>query len=209
MRTQYIKSIGVVLLFLTLSCGARAASFHFPVGLTYASGIQDASDKLFDFYENDGYNVDRITIPVGLTFNPYFEWDNGIGAGLSVGPTTFVIVEENTYSYYSSSSDTKFSYAVPVGPFVRYTFLKDKNVSPYIKAGVKYPFAGGDNFGSSTIGPFGAIGVDFWRTKSVGMSVEFGYDGSRLKVKYQDRFGDELSKKVNFPGFTASVSVLF
>ena len=178
----------------------RAGSFHFPVGISYASGIQDAADKLSDFYKQDGWDVDRITIPVGLTLNPYYEWDNGLGVGVSVGPTAFMFVDEKRYGYGSSSDTTKFSYAVPVGGFVRYTLFRDRAVAPYIRAGVRYPLAGGDNLESSQVGPFGAVGVEFWRTRKVGMSIEVGYDASEIKVKYTTLAGANLSKNVTFGG---------
>ena len=216
MKIHYIKWIIAILIGLGLQQTTRAGSFHFPVGISYASGIQDAADKLSDFYKQDGWDVDRITIPVGLTLNPYYEWDNGLGVGVSVGPTAFIFVDEkrNYYGYgYGYSSDTtKFSYAVPVGGFVRYTLFRDRAVAPYIRAGVRYPLAGGDNLESSQVGPFGAVGVEFWRTKKVGMSIEVGYDASEIKVKYTSPpYGNGIngSQKVTFGGFMAGLSVVF
>ena len=203
--------IGIVIC-LGLQQSARAGSFHFPVGISYASGIQDATDKLYDFYRQDHFDVDRIDIPIGLTLNPYYEWNSGLGVGVSVGPTAFIIVDEKYYNGYGYSSDTtKFSYAVPVGGFVRYTLFRDRTVAPYIRAGVRYPLAGGDNLESSQVGPFGAVGVEFWRTKKVGMSIEVGYDASEIKVKYTSSQpgGINGSHKVTFGGFMAGLSVVF
>lgn len=205
MKMHDIKWIIAILIGLGLQQSTRAGSFHFPVGISYASGIQDATDKLVDFYRQDGFNVDRIDIPIGLTLNPYYEWDSGLGVGVSVGPTAFILVDEKNYNGYGYSSDTtKFSYAVPVGGFVRYTLWRDRTVAPYIRAGVRYPLAGGDNLESSRVGPFGAVGVEFWRTKKVGMSIEVGYDASEIKVKYAN-----WSKNVTFGGFMAGLSVVF
>jgi hypothetical protein len=195
---------------------ANDGHFHFPVGFAYGSGLYKAYDRVFDYYEADPYfsDVSRINIPVGLVLNPYYEWGNGIGVGVTVGPTAFLAVYEktDTWSYYGRdrSDEIKFSYAVPVGGFVRYTFWPKAKVAPYIKAGVKYPIAGGDNFGSSQVGGFGAVGVEFWRTKALGMSLEAGYDSSEIKVKYTRHDGSRsFSDKVTFPGFTVALSVTF
>jgi len=209
MKKRYVKWSIAILIGLGLQQSTRAGSFHFPVGISYASGIQDATDKLFDFYKQDNFHVDRIDIPIGLTLNPYYEWDSGLGVGVSVGPTAFIFVDEKLYGNGYYTETTKFSYAVPVGGFVRYTLWRDRTVAPYIRAGVRYPLAGGDNLESSQVGPFGAVGVEFWRTKKVGMSIEVGYDASEIKVKYTTLGGDNWSKKVTFGGFMAGLSVVF
>jgi len=45
---------------------STGGKFYFPVGFAYASGIHKATDKLFDYYEQDGFDVNRIDIPIGL-----------------------------------------------------------------------------------------------------------------------------------------------
>jgi len=216
MKTIRLASCAIaVIAGIGLSSSARAeGKFYFPVGVAYGSGIHDATDKLFDFYKQDGFDVTKIDIPVGLVLNPYYEWKTavgGIGAGVTVGPTAFVVVDEKTYGYGGSSDNVKFSYAVPVGAFLRYAPWPDKKVSPYVRAGVKYPFAGGDNLESSQVGAFGALGLEFWRTKKVGMSLEVGYDTAKIKVKYtgQNTLSGTFSENVTFPGFTAALSVVF
>ena len=220
MKTIRLASCAIaVIAGIGLSSSARAqGKFYFPVGIAYSYGIHTATDKLFDFYTQDGFDVDKIDIPVGLTLNPYYEWQTsigGIGAGVSVGPTMFVVVDEKTdYGFGESSDNVKFSYVVPVGAFVRYTPWPKATFAPYVRGGVKYPFAGGDNLESSSVGGFGAVGIEFWRTKAVGMSLEVGYDTSKIKVKYTAT-GDlnlppgTYSEKVTCPGFTVSLSVVF
>lgn len=220
MKTIRLASCAIaVITGIGLSSSARAeGKFYFPVGISYASGIHNATDKLYDFYKQDGYtDVDKVEIPVGLILNPYYEWETsigGIGAGVTVGPTMFLVVDEKTYSYEGNSDNVKFSYVVPVGAFVRYTPWPKATFAPYVRAGVKYPFAGGDNLESSSVGGFGAIGVELWRTKKVGMSLEVGYDTSEVKVKYTASGDHNLpagnySDKVTCPGFTVGLSVVF
>ena len=206
------------LIITTITCFGllpRAqGQFYFPVGIAYCSGVQNASDKLLDYYQQDGYTTEsRIIIPVGLVLNPYYDWQTpigAIGAGVSVGPTAFNIVDN------VSMGHTSFSYAVPVGGFMRYTPWPKATFSPYVRVGVEYPFAGGDNFESSSVGVVGAVGIELWRTKMVGVSLEAGYDTSQIKVKYTStlgggglNIGQTYSSKVDFPAFTASLSVVF
>gem|GEM_PF-1157200 len=217
-----MKNIRVAVLVLVTVIGigipasARAeGKFYFPVGIAYGSGISDVTDTLAKYYEQDGYDVSTVNIPVGLVFNPFYEWETaigGIGAGVTVGPTTFFFVDETTYySYGGSSDDTKFSYIVPVGAFVRYTLWPKATVAPYLRVGFKYPFAGGDNFESPQMGVFGTIGIEFWRNKQVGMSLEVGYDTSEITVNYTGRYNlsGTYSEKVTCPGFTVALQVVF
>jgi hypothetical protein len=193
---------------LSLPSIAQSAGFRFPVGLAYGGGIYDAYDEIFDMYEDAGWDVDdRVIIPLGLTFNPYYEFDNGIGVGMGLGPTAFVFVSEDTYDYYNGhDEETRFSFAIPIGLDVRYTFLRQKQFSPYIRAGFRYPIAGGDNIEDSRIGAFGAVGVEFLRTKSVGFGFEVGYDSSEITVNGPDA---GQRKDITFTGFTATLSVIF
>ena len=208
MKTRYLMCVMAVLGGFCLPWSAQAGQFFFPVGLSYSYGSQQLSDKLTDYYRNDGFDVDQTSVPIGLSLNPFYEWDNGLGVGLSVGPTAFLTVDEDVYAGSTHTETSQFSYVVPVGGFVRYTLFRDKKVSPYIRVGVKYPFAGGDNLESANVGPFGVVGVDLWRNQKVGMSVEVGYDASQVRVKYTSG-GSTQSDKVTFGGFTATLSVLF
>ena len=73
-----------------------------------------------------------------------------------------------------------------------------------MRAGVRYPFAGGDNVGSSELGPFGAVGVELWRARKVSMGLEVGYDGSSINVQ-----SVKGSSRVTFSGLTAGLFVRF
>jgi hypothetical protein len=119
---------------------------------------------------------------MGLTLNPYYEFGSGIGVGLSVGPTIFMASERTTIAGGWTTSETDVSFVVPVGGFVRYTILRNGNVSPYVRAGVKYPIVGGDYMDNGEIGFSGAVGVDFFRQKRVQFVVEVGYDMSKVEV---------------------------
>jgi hypothetical protein len=186
-------------------CGvARAGGFHLDVGLSYANGIQQASDKVFDLYEQAGFNVhDRYVVPVGVTVSPYYEFDMGLGVGLSLGPTSFIFVHEE---FPGGNDEDKSSAIIPIGADVRYTFLRDKSVSPYLRVGVRYPIITGDFLDSSRPGPFGAVGVEIWRKKAVGFGFEIGYDASEVTVKGPT---SSPTKNVTFAGFMVSAFAVF
>jgi len=198
-----------VMVSMGITSSARAeGKFYFPVGIAYDTGGQSAENKLCNFYQQDGYNVTKIDIGAwGLVLSPYYEWQTsigGIGAGVTVGPTTIVTVDQKTiYGYGSSSDNVTASYAVPVGPFLRYTPWPKATFSPYVRAGLKYVAAGG-SYESSDVGFSGAVGVEVWRTKKVGVSLEAGYDTSKIKVTEGIH-----SSNVNFLGFTISLSAVF
>ena len=90
---------------------------------------------------------------------------------------------------------------------MRYTFLRNCDVSPYVRLGVRYPIAGGDNLGNGRPGPYGGAGVELFRSKRIAFGVEFGYDASEVTVKGPSNFGGR--SKVTFSGFTGSLFVVF
>lgn len=200
----------LIALCLPLSLNA-AGKFHFPVGLSYSQGMYETTDTLFDLYEQAGYSLDqKINIPIGLTLSPYYEFefggDMGLGVGVTVGPTAFIFVQQE-YSGFYHDEETKFSYIIPVGPDVRYTFFREGPVSPYLKVGFRYPIAGGDNVASSAseIGGYGAVGVELWRNRSVGLGIEIGYDSSKVTVEGPDG----TRREETFGGFMVTVSAVF
>lgn len=175
---------------------ATAGSFHFPVGFAYTQGAGEILDSLDATWHYD----EKFVWPIGLTLSPYYEFDCGLGVGVGLGPTALVFVDDDKYFFKD-----RFSYAIPVGADVRYTFFRDKNVSPYVRVGFRYPIAGGDDIDGSQPGPFGAAGVEFLRTKKVGVGLEFAYDGSEVTTVGLRGEKDD----VTFSGFTVSIQALF
>lgn len=127
-------------------------------------------------------------------------------SSLCVGPTALVFVDEHSCGYYGSSSEPPFCLAILVEGFIRHTLFRERTVSPYVRAGMRYPIARGEKLGDSEVGAFGAVGVEFLRTKSAGVSVAAGYGALKISVKYP---GHGWSDKVTFPGFNAGISVVF
>jgi hypothetical protein len=182
------------------SAGVR---FKIPVGLTYAQGAYDVNDKLKESLREGGYDVtDDYVWPVGLTLNPRVEFPCGFGLGVTVGPTVFQVVERET----GHDKDDELSYIIPLGAFVQYTLLRDGKVSPYLRAGFRFPITGGDNIKDGTIGAFGAVGVEFYRQKRVAFGFEVGYDSSEVTVTGGPGMAEY---KVTPIGFNVTVFALF
>ena len=162
----------VIILMVSVTATGLCADFRFPVGLAYASGVTQVVDKMEENY----FLRDDYIWPAGLVFKPYLEFGNGLGLGASIGPYLFLFIE-------SDDEDDSFSYVIPVGLDLRFTFLKKSDITPYVRAGFRYPIAGGDYFQSGKIGAFGGIGVEFWRTKRISMGLELSYDDSKIEIK--------------------------
>jgi hypothetical protein len=186
MKTRSLL-VGVVLAFV-LCCSRlpvqAGATFHVAVGLSYTSGAADVLDAIEERYiVEQGVGLDNDFVwPISLSVNPYVEFDFGLGIGASLGPASFVIIEEQFYGFGYYSEDTIFNVIVPMGLDARYTFFRDKTVSPYVRAGFRYPVVSGDFLDNAQIGPFGAVGVEIWRNKAVGLGFEVAYDGSEVDV---------------------------
>jgi hypothetical protein len=220
MNTRNSKWLLAILLAAGLPGKVRAqdyyspmANFHFPVGVGISSGHFEVFDEIKNLYRNAGFQVhDDLLVPVGLSFSPYYEFPCGFGLGLSLGPTAFFEVHEETFvggpgRPGPQPHEDRFSYIVPVGADVRYTFLRQCNVSPYIRAGVRFPIAGGDNLGDGQVGPYVGAGVELFRTTRIAGGIEFGYDASRVRVNGPNNFGG--TSKVTYSGFTGSLFVVF
>ena len=202
MKIKTLSAVLVSAVALSTNSTSRAGDFHFPVGITYADGINKVWDGLEKVYAADGFTIEKsFVLPVGLSINPYYDIGNGLAIGLDFGPVAIIAVDQ----VGAGSSTVDYSFIIPVGADVRYTFLKDKDVSPYVRAGVRLPIVTGNIVDSSTAGVFGVVGIDFWRQNNVGMSFEVGYDTSKVTVK-----GPIAAKEsVKFPGLTVSLCVRF
>jgi len=147
-----------------------AVDWRFPVGVAYASGFHEVMDAMdVNFHPDNDW-----ICPVGLSFQPYAEFDFGLGIGASLGP--------NGLYFFDDGLDIDVSYTLPLGLDLRYTFLRKGNVSPYVRAGFKYIVAGGDWLDAGDPGFFGAAGVEFLRQKRVNFGVEVGYCSAEVEV---------------------------
>lgn len=168
---------------------AIAAEWRFPVGLAYASGFSDVTDRFEDNLKAKGYIVDTgFDWPVGLIFQPYYQFDNGFGIGFGFGPMMLLVIDSSN----SADDDTFFNF--PINADVRYTFMPSAKISPYVRGGLRYNIASGEYVESSNIGLFGAVGVEFMRKNRVAFGIEMAYDSSEIEFERYHRVGGRLSR---------------
>jgi hypothetical protein len=164
---------------IAVSDGKVAGGFHFDIGLTFASGMLDVRQKVVDVYAANNDPINCFVIPVGLTFDAYYEFPIGLGIGANLGPTT--ICEGNN----DFGGNPPSFIILPVGLDVRYTFFNDQKISPYVRGGFRYPLAIGDPVSfSPQIGAFGAVGLIFHRENHRLVGLEVAYDNSQLDITY-------------------------
>jgi len=141
MKKRWFTCSYLIALLVLAGSLAEAADWRFPVGLTYFSGINKVKNLYDDNVkakypevkdEDFGYAV-----PVGITFNPYVEFENGVGAGLGIGPIQYVgyyIEYEKTENGNKTSKDDLLTYSnIPVSLDFRYAFMPKSNNSPYVR----------------------------------------------------------------------------
>ena len=176
--------------------------FHVEAGLTYASGVNKVMDQM-----ETNFGLDRDYVwPIGIKLDAYAKTQSGFGYGGGIGPCTFIQVKEHGDHYYRHYDDDKWSYIIPVFADVRFYFPKNGSLTPYVRAGVAYPIAGGDYIGSGTPGPLVAVGMHVWEHRILAVGVEAGYDASKVEVKagYLHQ-----AEKVNPTALTISVFATF
>lgn len=83
-----IPWIVVAAVFIFVGIGsAQADEWRSPVGVTYVSGIGDIVDQYEDNLHADGFTTESADgVPVGISFQPYYEFDSGLGMGIGIGP---------------------------------------------------------------------------------------------------------------------------
>ena len=174
-KTFLVSCILFLLMGLIVSRPSKAAEWSFPVGLTYINGFGDVADIYEDNLKAEGYLVNSVeSIPIGISFHPYVQFDNGFRIGTGIGPLMLIIGDASFFN-------------MPINLNGGYTFLPAANTSPYVHAGVMINAASGDYVEGTTPGFFGGIGVEFFRNRTVGLGIELSYDASEI----------EFEKKVN------------
>jgi hypothetical protein len=165
-----------------------AAEWRFPIGLVYATGFQDVYNLHKDNVTAQGFNVDdEFYWPVGLSFQPYVLFQNGLGIGAGIGSFTYIHTSDdlNGYNFYD----------IPINLNIRYTPLPKLNISPYIRVGGSYHIAWGDFVKKSKPGFLGALGVEFLRNRKVSFGVEAVYDSAEITFDKYDNLGGTLFSK--------------
>lgn len=155
--------------------------FHFQATLTYVNlgDLEDAIEA-----HNPWINVDTIW-PIGLGLGAFYDFDNGLAVGVEVGPAII------------ATGDASF-WIVPVGLDVRYTFMTDSSMSPFVRAGVQQAFAGGDFIESGSLGFYAKVGLEFGHANDMSWGIEAGYSSATVDVLPGNGFATEEVEPYNF-----------
>lgn len=202
-KASFILCIFTVLtMFLTGS--AMAGQMRWPIGISYVSGFGDLVDLYEDNLEAEleakGYTVidnddDVDAWPVGISFQPYYQWDNGFRLGVGAGPIMIIMGDVDHFQ-------------VPVSVTAGYTFMPDGPVSPYVKAGPSYHIASGDYVDGSNVGFVAGAGIEFLKSKRFALMLEAVYDSAEVDIE-DHRPGAKLGDTEGIKAAEFSVSVLF
>jgi outer membrane protein W len=169
------RVVGVVLLFISAMCcfnPCQAAEWNFPVGISYVSGMSDVVDLYEDNLEAEGYIVDTSwENPIGVSFQPYVQLENGLRIGGGVGPVAAIINSEASF------------FNVPINVSAGYTFLSEADMSPYVRLGLSYHLAGGEYVESVSPGIIAGVGFDFKRNSRIGFGVDLSYDSCEIEFE--------------------------
>jgi hypothetical protein len=166
------RTVLAVLVGLGLCAPAHAVEWR--LGLAYVSGLKDVTD----LYEEDlraqgrDANVD-LKFPLGLSASFVYDWLSGVRADVSLGPA------------FAIQGDVDH-FEIPLGATIGYSFARNSDVSPYVRAGAMYHFASGDLYSKSKVGPIVAAGLDFTH-----FTIEVALD--RSEVEFDTPNNDSLN----------------
>lgn len=187
----------------------KHADWRFGVGVTYMSGFQDVSD----FYAG-AYDLDVTVIPVGASFNATYQIPHGdLIASIpsaGIGPMGLIYVKETYYDYeYSYGSSTWFV-DIPITATYGVKFFPHGSVGPYVRGGLAYHIASGDEVNFSSPGIFAAGGIEFLQKKRVSLAVEAAYDDSTVTFKdYYSLLGTSPRSKIKTGATLLSFRIVF
>lgn len=160
----------VAFMILVGSSPVAAGEWRVPFGVAYVSGATEVFDQLEDNVGAEYSYVESVEgLPIGLTVQPYYEFDNGVGLGFGFGPFAYVFGDVDFFS-------------LPVNVCLRYAFLPKSSVTPYIRVGASLPLVDGDYVEDRSIGAIGALGLELMRNRGVSLGIEAGYDSSTIEL---------------------------
>jgi hypothetical protein len=204
-----------ILLFLTLSLIlsaslVQAKKVFLPIFITYT----DAMSKVYDIYkdnlEAEGYSIEsEFQNPVGLSFQPYIQLNNGFRIGAGIGPLMYINTTESDF------------FAAPINAHIGYCFFPDSNVSPYVKLGLCDPVASGTHVKDTKAGVLAGAGIEFLRGKIISFGFEVAYAASKVTIEKEKRVYTSTSyygytyrvvtetEDIELPGLTIGAYVSF
>jgi hypothetical protein len=197
MKKLFLSLTLVAFMILTGSFPAAAGEWRIPFGVAYVNGASEVFDQLEDNVRAEYSGVESTEgLPVGLTLQPYYEFDSGLGLGFGFGPSTFVFGDVDYFS-------------VPANVSLRYAFIPKAPVTPYVRVGVSMQFVNGDYVEDRNIGAIGALGVELMRDRGVSLGIEAGYDSSSIEFEDLTTADPNDTKEIEPVGFMFSILAVF
>jgi hypothetical protein len=197
MKKLFLMWLLVAFMILTGSFQAAAGQWRIPVGVAYVSGANDVFDQLEDNVRAEYSGVESTEgIPVGLTIQPYYEFESGMGIGFGFGPFTFVTGDVDYFS-------------LPVNVCLRYAFLPRAAATPYIRVGASLQLVNGDYVEDRSVGAIGALGLELMRNRGVSLAIEAGYDSSTIDLLDLTTADPNDTEEIQPVGFLLSISAVF
>ncbi len=166
--------------------GNSTGQFHVNLALNYLGGFNDLTNAI----EKNGFEV--TDVPVGLSIQPYWMVSNQISIGADIGPAILIRGDLSIH-------------VIPIGVFGRYDISPTDSTCPYVRAGARMDFVGGEStLSRGSAGVYGCVGVELNHTGKVRYGAEVGFDTSEVKVVHY--YGEEQVRPFKF---TAAVFVGF
>ncbi|MFH2064224.1 MAG: outer membrane beta-barrel protein [Pseudomonadota bacterium] len=176
----------VLCLVICVSGSAEAQGWRFPIGLTGVTGYGDVVDLYEENLEAAGYTTEESwNVPVGISFNPYYEFGSGFRIGTGFGPMSYLMT--------SGTSDDVYFFDVPVNANIGFTFFPDASIAPYVRAGVMYHLAAGEYVEDVSPGFFAGVGIEFMRNRKVALGLEVAVDFSEIDFEKYSRNSSQMT----------------
>lgn len=173
----------LILSFSNMSAQDKNNPWQITIGANAVDNYptEDVGGTFSDFF-NVGDNWNILPSLSSISVSKYLEKGFSIGIAGSI----------NKIERWSDANQDDLSY-YGVDAIVKYNFLEDTTVDPYLGIGGGYSWV--DEIGAGTIN--GTIGVNFWFTENVGLT---------LQTAYKHSFEDALSTHFQH---TAGISIKF
>ncbi len=175
-----VRSLCLCLCVLVVGClGSTldAGEMRYQINLSYVDGLNELGDVIEDSWEqeqlDDGFafaDADIEVWPVGVSLNPYYQWDSGFRVGPGIGPIVLVYGDVDHFE-------------LPISLRVGYTLNPSASISPYVFAGPSYHIASGDYVDTSNLGIVVGGGVELIKRDHFVMGIEAAYDTAEVDME--------------------------
>ena len=197
MKRILVWSVALLTVLAFGKGSGRCNEWRIPVGISYISGVGDITDQYEDNLRADGYLTDSVEgLPVGISVQPYYEFDSGLGIGFGLGPAMLIFGDVDFFN-------------LPVNFCLRYAPERKSKATVYFRTGLSYNIANGDYVEDSQIGFIGAVGVELMRDKAVSFGIEAGYDSSTVELEDRTTIDPTDTEEFEPVGFTIGIFAVF